>query len=455
MRRIWFLLVITAPLLAGLMRPTPGAQAGSSPIQHVVVIMLENRSFDNLFGPMCAERVAANDPAPCDGATQGKISNGTTRNLALAPDVQPSLNHSVASHLLGLHYVNGVAQMDGFDRILGCKASTYYCYDAFDPNGADAPDIANVFRLANTYTISDRTFESSPSSSWVSHLEMAAGTRDLFHGDNPHYVSGANTPPHKSGWGCQSNDDATYDSPTQGLILVPSCVPDSRGAGPYRASPVQYVPTLFDRLDSAGLSWHVYIHSLTSAKSPCSYFWECYSSPQAAKTVSDAQFVTDAKAGNLPAVSILVPQDTQSMHPTFSVTQANNWLGTQVSAVGSGPDWSSTAVFITWDDAGVFYDHVPPPVRGEGIRVPMLVVSPYAKPHFVDHQNATLASLLDYTETTFGLSPLGQEDRGNYDFSNAFDYTQSPLPPPSLSSSAIPNSTTRYLARHPGQHQAS
>lgn len=453
-----FVLVASLVGVQGQARPVAAAP---SPIQHVVVIMMENRTFDNVLGALCVERIADGDPSPCDGSKVGTLLDGSRITLAIAPDIQPSLSHSVESHLRGLDYRHGVARMDGFSRIPGCQANPeprhepYACYDQYDPRGADAASIANITQLANRFTISDRTFESSTSSSWVSHLEMVAGTRDYFHGDNPHYMRGFHPPPHGPGSGCASHEDAPYDSPTDGLVYVPSCVPDRNGDGPYRASPVAYVPTIFDRMDGAGLSYNVYVDHLNTLRSPCSYFWECVNSSQAKHTVSKDYFVGDALAGNLPNVAFLMPPGTRAQHPTFSMQAGDNWIGQVVGAIESGPQWDSTAVFLTYDDCGCFYDHVPPPVPGMGLRVPMLIISPYARPHFVDHTTATLASSLAFIETNWGLPPLGDEDRSTYDFRGAFDYTQAPVPPTPMTFTPLPAWEVRSLREHPGQDQPS
>ena len=107
----------------------------------------------------------------------------------------------------------------------------------------------------------------------------------------------------------------------------------------------------------------------------------------------------------------------------------DNWIGSVVSAIENGPDWNSTAIFITYDDCGCFYDHVAPPVNGWGIREPMVIVSPYAKPGYTDTTHTTFSGILAYTEHIFGLSPLGENDAQAYDFHNAFNYSQAPLAP--------------------------
>jgi phospholipase C len=129
--------------------------------------------------------------------------------------------------------------------------------------------------------------------------------------------------------------------------------------------------------------------------------------------------------------------------------QGDNWIAKNVNAVMQGPDWNSTAIFITYDDCGCFYDPVPPP-GGDGVRVPMVIVSPYARPHFVDHKTATLASILAFTEHQFGLAPLpGGADGQAYDYVKAFNFSQPPLAPVPLPLHTVPRSSIAYIAAHP------
>jgi phospholipase C len=115
------------------------------------------------------------------------------------------------------------------------------------------------------------------------------------------------------------------------------------------------------------------------------------------------------------------------------MTAGDDWIGQVASAIMSGPEWKSTALFITWDDCGCFYDQVKPGINPDGTqqgpRTPLIIVSPYAQPSFTDTHHATFVSILAYIEHTFGLRPMGVNDRGAYDLSNAFNYRQKPLKP--------------------------
>src|SRR5207249_1349177 len=167
--------------------------------------------------------------------------------------------------------------------------------------------------------------------------------------------------------------------------------PDQAGNGPYRASPVAYVPTIFDRLDQVGLSWRIYgkpdgTQSTKFGWSICPTFYECLGSDQLANLVPTKSVSSDASRGQLPAFSIVIPAQLDSQHPHASMARGDNWFGSVVQQIESGPDWGSTAIFITWDDCGCFYDHVNPWQydRSWGVREPMIIVSPYAKPGYTD-----------------------------------------------------------------------
>jgi phospholipase C len=215
---------------------------------------------------------------------------------------------------------------------------------------------------------------------------------------------------------------------------------------------VPYVPTIFDRLDAAGLTWKIYGGAQKSSGygwTICPSFYECLGSSQRNNLVDAANVVTDAKAGTLPNFSIVTPTGPNSQHNTDSMAVGDNWIGQVVGAIQQSPDWSSTAIFITYDDCGCFYDHVPPPSSGTGIRVPMVIVSPYVKAGFTDSQEATFLSMLTYTEHVFGLTALSSSDGGAYDYADAFDYTQTPLSGVATVRTQISRRERAWLAAHP------
>jgi Phosphoesterase family len=188
---------------------------------------------------------------------------------------------------------------------------------------------------------------------------------------------------------------------------------------------------------NAGYSWSI-----------CPYFANCLYTPQRSNFVAADNFLSDAGAGTLPHLSILTPPGAASQHNGDSMLAVDNYIASRVNAVMNGPDWGSTAIFIFYDDCGCFVDHVAPP-PGLSLRVPMVIVSPYAKPGFTDSNVASLVSPLTFIEHSFGLTPLSVNDRDAYDYSASFDYTQTPIQPVSLEKHPVPRWVRAWLRAHP------
>ena len=408
-----------------------------TPIRHIVVLYLENHSFDNLLGYWCSH-----NPKRCpDGGMPSlvKLSNGAIVTPGVMPDRVPRVAHSVAAQQIA---IDG-GKMDGWQKLQGCNAKTgYACISGYTPN-----QVPNLAALASRFAISDRTFSMADSPSWGGHLYAVMAGLDGFTGNNPNPARGVALGP---GYGCDSNR-VTQWTPQGGTAqLVPSCVPDNAlrqpNGGAFRSSPVKHAPTILDRLNGARLSWRIFGEpTAPSSTDPtvagygwdiCPSFAECLYTSQNKNNVPSSTFVRVAKTGHLPSLAIVTPGGPDarfSEHNDFSITAGDDWLGQVASAVMNGPDWRSTVLFITWDDCGCFYDQVPPGVNPDGTaqgpRVPLVIVSPYAKRSYTDTTPTTFAGILAYTEHTFGLSPLGVNDAQAYPFSNAFDYHQRPQQP--------------------------
>ncbi|PYX43697.1 MAG: hypothetical protein DMG79_21855 [Acidobacteria bacterium] len=150
-------------------------------------------------------------------------------------------------------------------------------------------------------------------------------------------------------------------------------------------------------------------------------------------------------AGNLPALSWVTPPAADTDHPPDSACAGENWTVQQINAVMQGPQsqWNTTVIFLTWDDFGGFYDHAAPPFRdqyGLGIRVPMIVIGPWAI-QGVYHTEVEFASVLRFMEETFALPNLGGADTVANDFQDAFNYSQTPLPQLVLSQRTCPKAS--------------
>jgi phospholipase C len=422
---------------AGLVTP-------ASPIKHIVVIYQENHSFDNVLGAWCVTA------RRCNGATTGRLAGGAIISLRRASDIVPEVDHQDRAQLIAM---DG-GRMDGFNKIGGCRYAQHYaCFQQFQRF-----QIPNLITLASTYAVSDATFESHPMPSWGSHLDLVAGSLDGFTGDNPHASTSGVAPGY--GWGCNSNMDAAWHSSTGLLKLVPSCVPDYHlnqtrypHGGAYRATPVPWVPTIMDEMGRAGLSWRIYRTFLQKIGTPygwaiCPTFADCKYTRQAGNVVDSTGILQDATNGTLRNLSLVMPSRRNSQHNGWSMLMGDNWIGSIVSAIQHGPEWNSTAIFITYDDCGCFYDHARPPT-GLGPRVPMVIVSPYAKPGYTDSTPASVGSLLAFTERTFGLAPLGPLDTRVYDYANSFSFTLPSAPRANLVTTRVPRAELHYIATHP------
>ena len=418
-----------------------GAGSAASPIKHVVVILEENHSFDNVLGKFCSEVATGalkrpGKDARCDGATSGTTLAGQSVPLAPAADYVPFADHSV----IGQQRDIDGGRMDGFSGDPNCAAALTSCYSQYDaltgPCAAKSC-IPNYARLATEYTVSDRTFESDASPSWAGHLVWATANQDGFYGTNPvTSTTGPQPVAVASGWGCDSGRVTPW-GPTK--ILVPSCVPDSTGSlGPnwlgYTRPAAPHVPTIFDELSAKGLSWKIYggqgIPGTTSSPysaqgwqwAICPTFAECLYTQQKNNLTSTTQLLSDASAGQLPAYSIVTPPAVDSQHNNNDMSTGDNYIGQTVAAIQASPDWSSTAIFITYDDCGCFSDHVNPLQYNPswGIRVPMVIVSPYAKLGYTDSAPTTFAGTLAFAEHTFGIPALNSTDGTAYDYRGSF-----------------------------------
>jgi phospholipase C len=463
--------------IAGLLLPAAGAGArtvtvpptrmpapvaarphAGGPIRHVVVIYLENHSFDNVLGYWCDEHQGR---CPDGGMPASvRLSDGAVVSPTVDPDTVPLVNHNVPAQLAAMNIVNGVPRMNGWQNIRtvrrspdsGCDAASgYQCISGYKPR-----QIPNLAKLATDFAVSDNTFSMGNSPSWGGHLYPVLASQDGFLGEIPQ-PKGAGP-----GWGCNSNKSTAWISPTGKRQWVPSCVPDFAlnpkrypFGGAYRATPVRWEPSILDRLDAAGLSWRIYDgsgsnHPATDGWAICPSLAECWDTSQRQNMSGFTQFDKDAAGGTLPSFSVIIPGNVDgkySEHNNLSMTAGDDKLGQLVSAIMHSPNWSSTAVFITYDDCGCFYDQgVPmrnPDGTWQGPRTPLVIVSPYARPSYTDTTHTTFAGILAFVEHTFGLTPLGPNDRDAYDFSHTFNYGQARLAPVRMVNRPLPPSAKR------------
>jgi phospholipase C len=458
------------------------ARSAASPIQHVVIINEENHAFNDVLGKLCVEQakgqiVRAGLNMPCTGTTKGVLATGAPYKLTLEPNSGFSVAHNPEEQAIAIHG----GKMDGFSRIGGCKGSSvppHGCLTQFDPLTGDCGNgsqtcIPNMATYAENYAISDATFELRQTPSWAGHMVLASASIERFSGFNPDYPTKQEP---GTGWGCDSGKVAPWIKGNGSTVQVPSCVPDRSGSmgslwSGWTGTKPYFEPTIFDRLDNAGLSWRIY--SGEYHWSICPTFYECFGSSQSSNVVDNQQLFSDVRGGFLPAVSIVTPTTTTSAHPPSPMSNGDNFIGQVVSAIQAKPSlWASTAIFVTFDDCGCFYDPVNPIQydREWGVRVPLIIISPYARAGYTDSVPATFASLLTFIEHTFSLKPLNPcatVDKWNpvctddvlapatvnhgvtNDYSNAFDFTQTPLPTVPAVVTHLTQAQRRWQAAHP------
>jgi phospholipase C len=426
------------PLVAGSVAVTPVPKhQGIHKIEHVVVIMQENRSFDEYFGTYPG----------ADGIPSGVCVPDPANGGCVKPYHDPSETNFGGPH----NAASAVADIDG-GKMDGFVAQAEFgrkdCVDPANPNcGAGARvdimgyktgrDIPNYWAYARNFVLQDRMFEPAASWSLPSHLFMV------------------------SGWSARCSRPLVPATCTSDLV-DPDAEND-RHVPDYGWTDLTYL------LYKHHVSWRYYVAEGTqpdcddgaitcTAKpqtvgtpeiwNPLPDFVTVHQDGQLGNIRPASNFFAAARSGRLPAVSWVVPNLRYSDHAEDSlVGDGQFWVTSLINAIMRGPDWKSTAIFLAWDDWGGFYDHVAPPTvdgNGYGLRVPGLVISPYAKHGYIDHRTLSFDAYLKFIEDDFlggqRLDPKtdGRPDprptvresmRGLGDLRKDFDFTQKPRPP--------------------------
>ena len=381
------------------------AATGAGKITHVVFIVQENRSFDNLF-----QGYPGADTVP-----SGKNSKGQT--ITLQPvklNDQYVIDHShyaMFSACRGTGKLPGTkCRMDGFDqeRAYGGPPNPEYVYV---PHSDSQP----YFDMAHEWVVADRMFQSHLDESFISHQYVIAAQADRSV-DLPN-----------GQWGCQGGPSDTV-----------AWLTNTRQVGGYHQACFDY-QTLGDELDHAKLKWRFYTSKYGSPSSGAGSYWSAYQAVKHIYNGSDwkndivtpqTKFLTDVKSGKLDSFTWITPVCQNSDHVNCGGGFGPSWVASLVNAVGESKFWDSTAIFVMWDDWGGLYDHVPPPFEdydGLGFRVPLLVISSYAKQNYVSHTQYETASVLRFAEDLFGLGQLAPADkRANSPAGDSFDFTKPP-----------------------------
>lgn len=380
------------------------------PIEHIVIIVQENRTIDNLF-----QAYPNADTQPYGYTSTGRRVTLLRRSLN-SPDIDNSYHASIQSFDHG--------KMDGFNlnHDYGSGAETYpYSY-------VDRRDIEPYWTLAREYTLADHMFPTMHGQSWTAHIDLIASTTNL----SP--TKAMVDFPNHSPWDCQAPSDT----------VTPTI--DAAGyydnSGPYPC--FTKLRTMATTLDAAHVSWRFYAPSISGDW--IGGAWSPFSSIRTVRFGADwsnivtppPTILTDIANGKLAGVTWVAPDWQYSDHAGSNTTYGPSWVSAVVNAVGESKFWNTTVVVVLWDDFGGWYDHVPPPqvdFKGLGIRVPCLIISPYARRGAVVHTQYEFGSVLRFVEDVFGLPALGTVRDGYSDAratslsapGGPFDFTQRPL----------------------------
>ncbi|MBV9718114.1 MAG: hypothetical protein JOZ77_02260 [Candidatus Eremiobacteraeota bacterium] len=381
--------------------------ASSSKIQHVIIVIQENRSFNNLFYGF-------------HGATTAKYGYNTSNQKITLQPVPLETNWDIEHDSNGFfESCNGTGsvpgtdcQMNGFDKeYSGCRSS---CPNA-NPPYSYVPHTETVpyFTMGKQYVLADQMYASNlDASSFISHQYFISGQAE----GAVNFPGGA--------WGCPGGSGDFISE-----------------IGPQRQIPSAYEvvcwdpTTLGDELDNASVPWAFYTATVNGDEGIWSAYQaikHIYYGPDWKKDIitPQTQFFSDVSNGNLRAVNWITPTWENSDHAGSGHNTGPAWVASIVNAIGQSQYWKNTAIFIFWDDYGGWYDPEPPAYEdydGLGLRIPMLVVSAYAKKGHVSHVHYEHGSVLKFIEDIWGLPRLAASDqRANSPAADCFDFTKPP-----------------------------
>ena len=343
------------------------------PVRHVVEIMLENHTFDNLFGGLAG----ADGVPPGTSFPSPTVPGGRVGPLLAGPNqgnVGPNLDNSRQGELNEMDRLpNGTFKMDRY---------TIAPYEGLASITTFAPSVdPNLQFLAAHYALAEANFQPEIAPTLPNVLAALAGTSD--------------------GW-YSNNDPPAADR----------------------------FHTIFDQLQAAGLSWDIF-YGVPPSELAGSVWDQLMPTGHTGQLIGTDRFIAEASAGTLPDFSFVRPGYGYSEESPEDTSLGDAWLGQLVLAVMRGPEWPSTAIFITYDEGGGFWDHVSPPqvdVAGYGTRTPMVIVSPDV-PHRLITQTTTNLSVLSFMQRLWHLAPLDAANSAAPSLLSYFDFDHVPSPP--------------------------
>ena len=422
----------------------PSGPFHNDPIRHVVVIYLENHSFDNLYGQF----------AGADGLSNADAASITQLDSAGTPYT----------------FLPAIPGATAFPTNL---PNTYFNIDQYVPNDQETPDVLhryyqeqlqinggkmNKFALYNSsaglsqgyyktsllplaniarqYTLCDNFFHSAFGGSFLNHMWLIAAATPVFPGAPAASVAVIDSTGHLKKDGAVTPDGYVVNTAFSVNAPHPATV------NPAALIPNQTLPTIGDRLSGKNISWAWYSGGWDNALAgnpdptfqfhhqPFVYFAHYADGTQAKKDhlKDETEFIAAAKNGTLPSVSFVKPVGFDNEHPGYAnLITGENHTVELINEVLNGPNGKDAAIIITYDENGGLWDHVAPPVIdakwGPGTRVPAIIISPFARKGFVDHTQYETVSILSFIEQKWGLQPLTDRDKYANPLANAFDFS--------------------------------
>ncbi len=397
--------MVFGPFIQAQAASAPSGNQPATPVQHLVVLLQENHSFDNYFGTYPgADGLPAGTKMPVDPKNPGA---GYVTPWHIGNSTITDLSHSAATY--HDQYDNG--KMDAFVSALNSRnqdgklAMGYY----------DASDIPYYWNLAGNFVLFDHFFSSAKDGSFANHMYWVAG------------------------------------------------IPPVTQKGQKLSDMLANMPTIFDRLQAAGVSWKFYVQNYdptltyrnlgTSGNRASQVIWvpllnfdRFIDDPSLSSHIVDlSQYFVDLQNGTLPSVAYVIPSGA-SEHPPSSLKTGQTFVKTLIQELMRSSVWDSSAFLLAYDDWGGWYDHVLPPQvdqYGYGPRVPAILVSPYAKKGYIDSTVLDFTSTLKFIEQNWGVASLAQRDANANNFLSAFDFSQAPRSPVFISSTTSDSSLPR------------
>lgn len=417
---------------------------GISQVNHVVVIYLENHSFDNLYGQFSGANGLSN--ATAANTTQLDATGTAYTTLPPIPGTSAFPTNLANAYFNIDQYVPADQETpDVLHRyyqeqmqIDGGKMDKYALYNSNSAGlsqGFYKTSLLPLLSMAQKYVLCDNFFHSAFGGSFLNHQWLIASASPTFPGapasivaklnpDGSVATDGAVTPD-----GFVVNTSYTVNAPHPATAAVEKLIPN------------QTNPTIGDRLNDKGVSWAWYSGGWNDAiaghpdptfqfhHQPFAYYANYADGTQGRKDhlKDETDFVASAKAGTLPAVSFVKPLGLNNEHPGYAaLATGENHTLELINDVLNGPNGKDAVIIVTYDENGGFWDHVAPPKIdakwGPGTRVPAIIISPFAKTGYVDHTQYETVGILSFIEKRWGLTPLADRDKNANPFSNAFNF---------------------------------